>query len=111
MTTAPVPIDIDAQDLVAAQRAGRPMVLVDCREPWEYEIVHLPGAVLIPLGEILPRAHEVPRTGEVIVYCHHGIRSRRGAALLRHAGLENARSLAGGIDAWAASVDTSLPRY
>lgn len=111
MSEAPVPLDIAAQDLVAARSAGRPVVLVDCREPWEYEIVHLQDALLIPLGEILQRAHEVPRTGDVIVYCHHGIRSRRGAALLRHAGLENARSLAGGIDAWAASIDSSLPRY
>jgi len=106
-----VPVDIEPKELLEAQRAGRPVVLVDCREPWEWDIVHLPGAVLIPLGQLSSRADEVPRTGDVIVYCHHGVRSRRGAAILRHAGVEAARSLAGGIDEWALTIDPSYPRY
>lgn len=106
-----LPLDIEPRDLLAARQAGRPLVLVDCREPWEHEIVHLPDAVLIPLGQLALRADEVPRTGEVIVYCHHGVRSRRGAAILRHLGLTSARSLAGGIDEWSLSIDPSLPRY
>jgi len=106
-----LPLDIDAQDLVAARSAGRPITLVDCRELWEHEIVHLPDALLIPLGELSERAAEVPRQGDVVVYCHHGVRSRYGASILRAAGLPQARSLAGGIDAWAASIDPTLPRY
>jgi rhodanese-related sulfurtransferase len=111
MIESPVPIDIEPQEFLAARRAGQPLVLVDCREPWEYEIVHLPDSVLIPLGQLSSRASEVPGTGSVVVYCHHGVRSRRGAAILRHAGLSNARSLAGGIDEWSISIDPSLPRY
>lgn len=111
MVEVSVPLDIEPTDLVAAQTAGRPVVLVDCREQWEYEIVHLPNSVLIPLGELTSRAAEVPREGDVVVYCHHGVRSRRGAMILRASGLPHARSLAGGIDDWAATIDPSLPRY
>jgi adenylyltransferase/sulfurtransferase len=105
------PLDIQARDLVAAQRAGRPVVLVDCRERWEYELVHLPEALLIPLGELQARTREIPTGGDVVVYCHHGIRSRHGAMILRRAGVEQARSLAGGIEHWATEIDPSLPRY
>jgi rhodanese-related sulfurtransferase len=111
MAVTSEPLDLQPQDLRAAQGAGRPVVLVDCREPWEYELVHLAEAILIPLSELPARAGEVPRTGDVVVYCHHGVRSRHGAMILRQAGIENARSLAGGIDRWAMSVDPSLPRY
>jgi len=106
-----LPLDMDPQELVDAQRAGRLVVLVDCREQWEYDVVHLPDSLLIPLGELSSRAAEIPRSDLVVVYCHHGIRSRHGAAMLRRAGLETARSLAGGIEEWATSVDSSLPRY
>lgn len=111
MTDTALPIDIDPKEVLAAREAGRPLVLVDCRERWEYDLVHLPDSLLIPLGELYTRAEEVPRDGDVIVYCHHGIRSRRGAAILRHLGVANARSLAGGIDEWSLSIDPSLPRY
>ena len=111
MGESALPLDMDPEDLLAARNAGRSVVLVDCREPWEYEIVHLHNAMLIPLGELSTRTSEVPREGDVVVYCHHGIRSRRGAMILRAAGIPHARSLAGGIDDWAATIDPSLPRY
>lgn len=108
-----MPIDIAPKELLTLREAGRDVVLIDCREQWEWDLVHLPDALLLPLGELARRTDEVPvREGaEVIVYCHHGIRSRRGAMLLRQAGFPHARSLAGGIDEWALFFDPTLPRY
>jgi rhodanese-related sulfurtransferase len=111
MAESAMPLDMEPKDLLAAQQTGHAPLLVDCREPWEYEIVHLQDALLIPLGELSARTADVPRDRDVVVYCHHGIRSRRGALILRAAGVPHARSLAGGIDDWAATIDLSLPRY
>jgi rhodanese-related sulfurtransferase len=92
--------------------AGAPVLLLDVRQPEEHAYCALPGSVLIPLGELHARAPEVDPAGAlVVVYCHHGVRSLSGAALLRAAGLPDVASLAGGIDAWAALVDPAVPRY
>ena len=73
----------------------------------------LPGSRLLPLDQLAARAAEVdPPAGiPVVVYCHHGIRSRSGAALLEHLGWPDVVSLAGGIDAWSLDVDPRVPRY
>lgn len=105
------PLDIAPDELLALRRGGRPLVLVDCREPWEHEIARLPDSVLLPLGQLGARAGEIPGGREVVVYCHHGVRSRRGALVLRSLGFEGARSLLGGIDHWSLTVDPSVPRY
>lgn len=86
------------------------VVLLDVREPWEAEIAALPGAVLIPLGRLGDRVGELPADREVLVYCHAGVRSLRGAQVLQDAGLQ-VRSIAGGIDAWSRTVDPDVPRY
>lgn len=91
-------------------RGDRPFLL-DVREPFEYEIVRLPGATLLPLGELAQRQEELDRDREIVVYCHHGVRSVRAVSYLRGAGFGRARNLSGGIDAWAGSVDPELPRY
>jgi adenylyltransferase/sulfurtransferase len=90
--------------------AGEPVYLVDVRQPWEHEIAALPGSVLVPLPELPERLDEVepPPGALVVVYCHHGVRSLSGAALLERLG---AVSLAGGIDAWSLHIDPSVPRY
>jgi rhodanese-related sulfurtransferase len=104
---------IRVQELAQKVADGKPVYLVDVRQPWEHEIVALPNSVLIPLGELPARTNEVqPPVGSlVVVYCHHGIRSMSGAALLERGGLTNVVSLAGGIDAWAEEVDPGLARY
>jgi rhodanese-related sulfurtransferase len=86
---------------------------VDVREPWENEYCRLPNSVLIPLGELPARASEVqPGEGAlVVVYCHHGVRSLSGAAILLEAGIANVASMMGGIDRWSARVDPKVPRY
>ena len=95
------------------QRLGgeRPPVLLDVREPWEFEIAHLEGSRLLPLGELAERLAEVPRQVPLVTVCHHGVRSRTAAELLMRAGFAEVASLAGGVDAWATEVDPGMRRY
>lgn len=104
-------LEIDAAAL-ARRLAGGDVYLLDVRQPWEHELVHLPGDVLVPLPELPRRLDDVrPAAGQIVVcYCHHGVRSLSAAALLRQAGVP-ALSLAGGIDHWSRALDPSLPRY
>lgn len=85
--------------------------LLDVREPWEYELARLPGAVLIPLAELPSRLRELDVSEPVIVYCHHGIRSWHAACFLEQQGFEDVSNLAGGIDAWSRELDPAVPRY
>jgi adenylyltransferase/sulfurtransferase len=103
--------EITALDLQAELDAGKPIVLVDVREPHEYEIVSMNGARLIPLGELPDRLGELDDRAEIVTYCHHGPRSLRALEILRAAGVSKVRSLRGGIDAWAVNVDAEMPRY
>jgi adenylyltransferase/sulfurtransferase len=91
--------------------ASRPIQLLDVREPWEWNIARLPNARLIPLSRIESALHDLERSADIVVYCHHGIRSLHAMQFLREAGFETARSLAGGIDRWAVEVDSSVARY
>ncbi|SRR5581483_3132207 len=102
--------EITPAQLKARLDAGTAPALLDVREPWEHAIVALPGARLIPMDELPFRADELDPARETVVYCHHGIRSAAVVQWLRQLGFP-ARNLTGGIDAWAAAVDPSLPRY
>lgn len=92
---------------------GRPMCLVDVREPVEHEIVRIPGSVLVPKGQIVDgdAAARLPRDRQIVLYCKSGFRSAAALAALRAEGFADAVHLVGGIDAWTAQVDPSLPRY
>ena len=91
---------------------GRPAPLVvDVREPWELERCALPDSVHVPMHELPARLGELPRGRDVVVVCHHGVRSRLAARFLAGAGFAPVWNLAGGVEAWAADVDPSLPRY
>ncbi|MBA3931302.1 MAG: rhodanese, partial [Xanthomonas sp.] len=79
--------------------------------PWEYSTARLSGATLIPLGDLAQRVAEVPRDADVVVYCHHGMRSAGAVSMLRHAGWGRVRNLTGGIDRWSIEVDQRVPRY
>ena len=92
------------------------LLLVDCREPFEWDQARIEGAVLIPLGSLEDRLDELEdddggREHDVVVYCHHGVRSLRAASALQAHGFANAKSMAGGIDMWSQGVDPSVPRY
>lgn len=90
---------------------GHEVRLLDVRQPWEYRLAHLHGAVLIPLPELPWRLHELDPARLVIVYCHHGIRSSDATAFLRSSGFTDVKNLQGGIDRWSVEVDPSVPRY
>jgi rhodanese-related sulfurtransferase len=86
-------------------------LLLDVREPWEHNIVHLEGALLIPMRQIPATVDALDPGRETIVICHHGIRSRQVARYLETIGFTNVVNLRGGMDAWAKNTDTSLPSY
>ena len=86
-------------------------VLLDVREEWEYQMVHLEGALWIPFGELPRRCSEITPGVEVIVYCHWGMRSLDAAFLLQQLGFKSVKSLEGGIDRWAQEIDTQMLRY
>ncbi|HUT40228.1 MAG TPA: rhodanese-like domain-containing protein [Gammaproteobacteria bacterium] len=88
----------------------RPLLL-DVREPWEYNIVHLEDSVLMPMRQVPVEADSLDAEREIIVICHHGIRSRQVALFLKARGFSNVINLSGGMDAWARHTDTSLPTY
>jgi sulfur-carrier protein adenylyltransferase/sulfurtransferase len=88
-----------------------PLFLLDVREPHEYDLCHLPGSTLIPLGSLPDRLGEIDRERPVVVYCHRGGRSAAAARLLQEQGINNLLNLEGGIDAWAANVDPEMERY
>lgn len=92
---------------------GSPILLLDVRQPEEHAFCHLPGSVLIPLSDLPTRYEEleVPEGALVVVYCHHGVRSLRGAGFLEHVGITNVASMAGGIEEWSLKVDAGVPRY
>lgn len=104
-------LQIESRTLRERLAGNHPPLLIDVREPWEHGICRLDGAQLIPLGELPARYQELLEAEEVVLYCHHGIRSLDAAAWLRQQGVENARSLAGGIDRWAQEIDPSVARY
>lgn len=85
--------------------------LLDVREPHEHAIAHIDGATLMPLRTIPSRVDEIPRDRTVVVYCHHGMRSRMAGEFLVDQGVREVVNLSGGIDAWSVEVDPSLPRY
>ena len=86
-------------------------ILLDVREPHEYEIVHLEGSTLIPLSELHLRANELDTADTIVTYCHHGQRSLQAIKTLEYFGFKKLKHLRGGIDAWACEVDPEMPRY
>jgi adenylyltransferase/sulfurtransferase len=90
---------------------GEKLLLLDVREPYEYQLCHIEGAKLIPLGQLPLRAKELDRNETIVVYCHTGVRSSYAVQFLKRAGYTKARNLNGGIKAWAEQVDATMPRY
>ncbi len=105
------PDEILPHELKPRLAAGELLVLLDVREPWEYALAHLPGTMLIPMGDLPTRLEELDPDEETIVICHHGIRSRQVVEWLKPLGFKMMKNLVGGLDAWSLQVDPSLPRY
>ena len=111
-----LPLDADTYTIAPDQlqemmNEGKRFILLDVREKWEYEMVHIEGAALIPFGELPRRFREITPGVEIIVYCHWGMRSLDAAFLLQQLGFKSVKSLVGGIDRWAQEIDTQLLRY
>ena len=102
---------IQPQSLKRLIDNGHDTVLLDVREAWEYEIVHLKDAKQIPLGELPQQASLLNPYAEIVVYCHKGMRSLDAAHLLQQLGFKRVKSLVGGIDRWAREIETELQRY
>jgi rhodanese-related sulfurtransferase len=95
---------------VADKGRAKPLLL-DVREPWEFQTCNIAGSLHVPMGEIPSRTGELDPDSEVVVICHHGGRSMQVAMFLEKNGFPKVHNLAGGVDAWAKSVDPAMPVY
>lgn len=105
--------NIAPQDLagwLADPARARP-VLLDVREPWEFDTCRIADSRLIPLRELPGRLAELDPGAETVVICHHGGRSMQAALFLERQGFDRVHNLAGGVDAWARNVDRGMPVY
>ena len=104
--------DISATELDELLRSGADVQLIDVRQPAEYNFARIPGAKLIPLGEIIRRMDEIDPEKETILHCKMGGRSAQAIQMLRQAGFTGRlRNLRGGITAWSNEVDPKVPKY
>ena len=101
---------MSAPELAAHLQQASPLLL-DVREPWEFDICHIAGSNNLPMGQIPQRVEELPDSGEIVVICHHGVRSQQVIRFLQ--GQMNATliNLDGGVDAWARQVERDMPLY
>ena len=103
--------EISVKELDAKIKRNEKFVLIDVREPNEYQINKIPGSKLVPLGKLPERVNELDSADEIVVHCHFGGRSAKAVELLRKIGFKKVKNLAGGIDAWSQEIDPSCPRY
>jgi len=104
--------EITPEEVKSKLDKAEAFTLLDVREPWEFETAFMPGAKLIPMGDVPSRAHqELDPDDHIVVVCHHGVRSLNVTAWLRQQGFEKAQSMRGGIDAWSRTVDGRVPVY
>ena len=103
--------EIAPRTLAERMKAGTPPALLDVREPYEWTIARLPDAQLVPLDALPHAVSTLDPSAELVVYCHHGIRSAAAVTWLRERGFQRARNLTGGIDRWSREVDPSTRRY
>lgn len=104
-------LEIAAADVAEQLKGETPPLLLDVREPDEWQMARLEGARLIPMGDLSVRFTELDPEQETVVYCHRGRRSLNVVLWLRAQGFSRVRSLRGGIDGWSREIDPSIPRY
>jgi rhodanese-related sulfurtransferase len=104
---------ISASELAAwlADAAREKPLLLDVREPWEYDRARIAGSQLVPMREVPQRLDEIDADREVVAICHHGARSAQVALFLEKNGYHNVHNLVGGVDAWSRMVDPAVPLY
>lgn len=104
-------INKSCEDIKNRLDNGEDLLLLDVREPSERQYCAIDGSTHIPMGEIPARMGELDPDKEIVVYCHHGMRSFQVAAFLMGRGYDKVINLAGGIDAWSLTIDPDVPRY
>lgn len=102
---------LTVQEVSERLHRGDGLVVLDVREPAELHIAALPGTTHIPMNDVPARAGELPKDKDIVVMCHHGMRSMQVAFYLERQGFERLYNLAGGIDAWSRQIDSSVPLY
>ena len=102
---------LSATDLKNKIQQEEKLFLLDVREPHEFKYAHIANSVLIPLNQIPARLDELDPQQEIVVICHHGMRSQQAANYLFQSGYKNIANLTGGIDAWSCTCDSSVRRY
>jgi rhodanese-related sulfurtransferase len=105
--------NLSPADLAAwlADPARASPLLLDVREPWEFQTCHIAGARHVPINELPARLAEFNPQADVVAICHHGVRSLHVAYFLARQGFPRVHNLAGGVDAWARSIDPAMPVY
>ena len=103
--------DLTPKGLKARLDRHEPVVLLDVREHWETVLSRLDHSIHIPIEELEHRTDELDSQEEIVVYCHHGVRSAAVAGYLRGLGFTRVKSLDGGLDGWARDVDPEMRRY
>ncbi|MGH9377520.1 MAG: molybdopterin-synthase adenylyltransferase MoeB [Terriglobia bacterium] len=91
--------------------SGKPPVIIDVREPHEFQICRIPGSSLIPLGEVPARMNELNTADDIVVHCRSGARSAKAVSFLMNSGFRKIKNLKGGILAWSDDVDPTVPKY
>jgi adenylyltransferase/sulfurtransferase len=109
--SAPATGVIDPIEVKKKQDSGEKFLLLDVREPHEYQIARIPGSTLIPLGQLPARLHELDKNAEIVAHCKMGGRSQQAVDLMKQNGFTNVRNMTGGITAWSDKVDKSVPKY
>ena len=102
---------ITVEEVKAKREQGERFRLIDVREPSEHQLCRIEGAELRPLGRIMEWAQELGRDEEIILHCHHGMRSEQASAFLARQGFSNVKNMLGGIDEWSTKIDPAVPRY
>ena len=103
--------EISATGLAARMANGDAIVVLDVREPWEFDLASVPNSTLVPLSTLPSAINRLDRAADYVVLCHHGSRSDMAANWMRAQGFSSVRNLVGGIEAWSLEVDSSVPRY
>lgn len=104
-------IEISAPALAARLAQGEAVIVLDVREPWEFDIASVPNSTLVPLQSLPSAINRLDPDADYVVICHHGSRSDMAANWMRSQGYASVRNLVGGIEAWSLEVDPSIPRY
>lgn len=98
------------KQLATHLQSASPMLL-DVREPWEFEICQIEGSVNIPMGQVPHQLSQLQTAAEIVVICHHGVRSQNVISFLQQRSIHKLVNLDGGVDAWAREVDSDMTVY